>query len=91
VGISGSTELGHHVTMAGKSGAVGHIRIGDRVTVTALTGVTEDVPAGTMISGFPSRPHREWLRAMANLYQVEDLRRRVKELESRLRERRDDD
>jgi UDP-3-O-[3-hydroxymyristoyl] glucosamine N-acyltransferase len=85
VGISGSTHLGHHVVMAGQSGAVGHIRIGDGAVVTAKTGVTEDVPAGAMVSGFPSRPHKEWLRAMANLFTLEELRRRVKTLEDMLR------
>lgn len=91
VGISGSTELGSHVTMAGRSGAVGHIRIGDGATVTALTAVTQDTPPGAVVSGHPSRPHREWLRAMANLYQLEGLRRKVKELERRLEETRDGD
>jgi UDP-3-O-[3-hydroxymyristoyl] glucosamine N-acyltransferase len=84
VGISGSTHLGHHVVMAGQSGAVGHITIGDGAVVTAKTGVTEDVPAGAMVSGFPSRPHKEWLRAMANLFTLEELRRRVKVLEEAL-------
>jgi len=86
VGISGSTHLGHHVVMAGQSGAVGHITIGDGAVVTAKGGVTEDVPAGAMVSGFPSRPHKEWLRAMANLFTLEELRRRVKSLEDALRQ-----
>ncbi|HLE60288.1 MAG TPA: UDP-3-O-(3-hydroxymyristoyl)glucosamine N-acyltransferase [Thermoanaerobaculaceae bacterium] len=85
VGLSGSTHLGHHVVMAGQSGAVGHMSIGDGAVVTAKTGVTEDVPAGAMVSGFPSRPHKEWLRAMANLFTLEELRRRVKTLEDALR------
>ncbi len=82
VGISGSTKLGRHVVMAGQSGAVGHIRIGDGTVVTAKTGVTEDTPPGAMVSGFPSRPHKQWLRALANLYGLEDLRRAVKRLEA---------
>ncbi len=84
VGISGSTKLGHHVVMAGQSGAVGHIRIGDGTVVTAKTGVTEDTPPGAMVSGFPSRPHKQWLRALANLYSLEELRRTVKRLEAAL-------
>lgn len=84
VGISGSTRLGHHVVMAGQSGAVGHIRIGDGTVVTAKTGVTEDTPAGAMVSGFPSRPHRQWLKAQANLYALEELRQAVKRLEASL-------
>ena len=83
-GISGSTHLGHHVVMAGQSGAVGHITIGDRVTLSARGVATEDVPAGTLLSGFPGRPHREWLRAQANFYQLDELRRRLRALEERV-------
>jgi UDP-3-O-[3-hydroxymyristoyl] glucosamine N-acyltransferase len=83
-GVSGSTELGHHVVMAGQSGAVGHIHIAERTVVTAKTGVTEDTAPGSMVSGFPSRPHREWLKAMAYLYQLEDLKHRVHDLEQAL-------
>ncbi len=85
-GISGSTRLGHHVVMAGQSGAVGHIAIGDGTVVTAKTGVTQDTPAGAMVSGFPSRPHKEWLRATANLFTLDELRRRVKKLEAAVRQ-----
>lgn len=84
VGISGSTRLGHHVVMAGQSGAVGHICLGDGTVVTAKTGVTEDTPPGAKVSGFPSRPHAQWLRALANLYGLEELRRSVKRLEAAL-------
>jgi UDP-3-O-[3-hydroxymyristoyl] glucosamine N-acyltransferase len=86
VGISGSTHLGHHVVMAGQSGAAGHLTIGDGAIVTAKAGVLEDVPVGAMVSGFPSRPHKRWLRAMANLFTLEELRRRVKSLEDALRQ-----
>ena len=81
VGIAGSTQLGHHVVMAGQSGAVGHIRIAERTVVTAKCGVTEDTAPGAMVSGWPSRPHKEWLRAMGNLFQLEGLRRRLRALE----------
>ncbi len=84
VGISGSTKLGHHVVMAGQSGAVGHITLADGTRVTAKTGVTEDTDPGEMVSGFPSRPHREWLKAMANLYRIDELRRRIEKLEREL-------
>jgi UDP-3-O-[3-hydroxymyristoyl] glucosamine N-acyltransferase len=84
VGISGSTRLGHHVVMGGQSGAVGHITLADGTRVTAKTGVTEDTRAGEMVSGFPSRPHREWLKAMANLFRLEELRHRIERLEQAL-------
>lgn len=81
VGISGSTVLGDHVVMAGQSGAAGHLRIGSRVVATAKAGVVRDVPEGAMVSGFPARPHREWLRDAAALRRIEALRRKVRELE----------
>jgi len=82
VALAGSAKLGHHVTMAGQSGAVGHIVLGDGAVVTAKTGVTEDVPPGTMVSGFPARPHKAWLKAMAGLFQLDELRNRLKRLEA---------
>lgn len=84
VGISGSTELGRHVVMGGQSGVVGHVRLGDRTQVTAKAGVTDDTEPGSMVSGFPGRSHREWLRALGNLYKLEGLRRRLAELERRI-------
>jgi len=83
-GISGSTRLGHHVVMAGQSGAVGHVTLAPGTVVTAKGGVSEDTAGGEMISGWPGRPHREWLKAMANLFRLEELRRRVKALEERI-------
>jgi len=58
----------------------------DGTVVTAKTGVTQDTPAGAMVSGFPSRPHKEWLRATANLFTLDELRRRVKKLEEAVRQ-----
>ena len=80
-GISGSTKLGRRVVMAGQSGAVGHVTVAEGTVVTAKAGVTEDTMPGQMISGWPGRPHREWLKAMGNLFRLEELRRRVKSLE----------
>ncbi len=84
VGISGSTRLGHHVTMAGQSGAAGHLSIGSGAIVGAKTAVIKDVPDRAFVSGIPAQPHRDWLRAGANLRRLDELRRRVGELEARL-------
>jgi UDP-3-O-[3-hydroxymyristoyl] glucosamine N-acyltransferase len=86
VGVSGSTQLGHHVVLAGQVGVAGHLTIGDGAVVTGRGGVTEDVQAGAMVSGFPARPHKEWLRTMANLFTLEELKRRVKSLEDAVRQ-----
>jgi len=88
VGISGSTQLGHHVVMAGQSGAAGHLRLGAGTVVTAQAGVMADTKPGEWVSGIPARPQRDWMRAMANLFRLEELRRRVKALEETIRQMR---
>lgn len=84
VGISGSTRIGHHVVFAGQSGCSGHLTIGDGAVLAARAVAIKDLPDGAFVSGYPARPHREWLKANANLQRLDELRRRVKELERRL-------
>ncbi len=70
VGISGSTRVGDGVILAGQAGVVGHISIGDGARIGAQAGVIASVPAGVAVSGYPARPHREFLRAQAALYRL---------------------
>jgi len=78
VGIAGSTTIGDHAVFAGQSGAVGHIRIGRGVKVTAKTAVSKDVPDGAMVSGFPSRDHRQWLKEQAALARLPEILDRIR-------------
>lgn len=84
VGISGSTQIGHHAVFAGQSGCSGHLTIGDGAVLAARAVAIKDLPDGALVSGYPARPHREWLKANANLNRLDELRRRVKEIERRL-------
>ncbi|MGH7592881.1 MAG: UDP-3-O-(3-hydroxymyristoyl)glucosamine N-acyltransferase [Gemmatimonadales bacterium] len=70
VGVAGSTVLGDRVVLAGQSGCIDHVALGDDVTVGAKAAVMSNVPAGTAVSGYPARPHREFLRAMATVYRL---------------------
>jgi UDP-3-O-[3-hydroxymyristoyl] glucosamine N-acyltransferase len=85
VGISGSTEIGDFVAMGGQAGAAGHIHIGDRVQVGAKSGVTRDVSEGETISGFPAVSHTEWLKTQAVLRNLPRLRKRMMDMEERIR------
>ncbi len=87
VGIAGSTTLGAGVTLGGQVGTQGHIHIGDGASIGGQAGVFGDVPAGAVYSGYPARPHKEALRAQANLFRIPELRQRVRELERRLEEK----
>jgi UDP-3-O-[3-hydroxymyristoyl] glucosamine N-acyltransferase len=84
VGISGSTHIGHHTVFAGQSGCSGHLKIGSGVVLAARAAAYKDVPDGAAMAGAPARPHREWLKANANLQRLDGLREKVKQLEERL-------
>ena len=86
VGISGSTEIGHGVVIGGQAGIGGHITVGERATLAGQAGVTKDVPANTVVSGYPAREHSLAKRLYAHVAMLPELFRRVKELERRLRE-----
>ena len=86
VGIAGSTTIEDEVVLAGQVGVAGHLRIGKGVVATAQTGVPNSVDAGTMISGYPAIPNRDWLKASAIFRQLPALKKRVAELEERLAE-----
>jgi UDP-3-O-[3-hydroxymyristoyl] glucosamine N-acyltransferase len=70
VGVAGSTRLGDDVVVAGQAGMAGHLTIGDRARIGAQAGVIANVEAAGAVSGFPARPHREYLRAQAALYRL---------------------
>lgn len=93
-GISGSTLIGKNVTLAGQAGLVGHITVGDGAIVAAQGGVTKSVPANTLVSGYPAKPHHIAIKVNAcvqnlpRLYEkVEQLKKKIEELESRLKEK----
>lgn len=73
VGVSGSTRLGDRVILAGQSGVVGHVTIGDDARVGAQAGVISSIAPATDVSGFPARPHREFLKGVAALYRLAPL------------------
>ena len=87
VGISGSTIIEDDVTMAGQTGTVGHVTIGRGATVAARGVVTSNVEPGSVVSGFPMKPHGEERRILASLRKLPQLIKRVKELEKKLEEK----
>jgi UDP-3-O-[3-hydroxymyristoyl] glucosamine N-acyltransferase len=84
VGIAGSTRIGRHCAIGGGAGIIGHLEIADRVTITAMTFVTRSIAEpGVYGSGVPHAPVRDWHRSLARLHRLDDLARRVSNLERR--------
>jgi UDP-3-O-[3-hydroxymyristoyl] glucosamine N-acyltransferase len=83
-GISGSTVIGKDVILAGQAGLVGHITVGDGAIAAAQAGVTKSIPAHTMVSGYPARPHDEAKRVNACVQNLPSLYKKIKELEEKV-------
>jgi UDP-3-O-[3-hydroxymyristoyl] glucosamine N-acyltransferase len=83
VGLAGSTELGKNVILAGQAGVAGHCKVGDEVVITAQSGTHGDIPAGSVISGFPGFDNKQWLRSVAVFNRLPELARAVRELTAR--------
>ena len=63
VGIGGSASLGNNVVLGGQVAIKGHIHLDDGAMVAAKSGVHANVPKGTIVSGIPAIPHKDWLKA----------------------------
>ncbi|MBN1870162.1 MAG: UDP-3-O-(3-hydroxymyristoyl)glucosamine N-acyltransferase [Candidatus Omnitrophica bacterium] len=92
VGISGSVNIGKGAILAGQAGITGHITIGEGAVIYAQSAITKSVPAHARVSGYPARPHIEAKRIHAftqrlPLYvkMIQDLEKKVEELEASLR------
>ena len=84
-GISGSTRIGRNCTVAGAVGMAGHLTIGDQVHFTGMAMVTRSFPdSGTYSSGIPAMPSGEWRRNVARFRHLDELSRRLKQLEERV-------
>lgn len=86
VGIAGSCRIGNRAVLAGQVGVADHVTIGAGAILTAKSGVPNDVPAGEVWSGIPSRPTGETKRIWAGESQLPELIKRVRALERRVRE-----
>ena len=85
VGISGSTSIGRNCMIAGGVGMVGHIDVCDGVFVTGMTMVTRSITEpGAYSSGTAMQPAAEWKKSAARIRQLDELARRVKQLEKQL-------
>ena len=85
VGLAGSSRLGKNVLLAGQVGVAGHLTLGDNVVATAQTGIPHDVPANTMVSGYPAMENKLWLKCAAVFNKLPEIYETVRALQVRLK------
>lgn len=85
-GIAGSVIIGDRVTIASQAGIRDHVEIGSDTIVAGRGGVTKDIPARSLVSGYPARDHREELRIEAGIAKLPELIKRVAHIEKKLGE-----
>jgi UDP-3-O-[3-hydroxymyristoyl] glucosamine N-acyltransferase len=78
-GIAGSVQVEDEAIIAGQAGIGDHLTIGRGARVLVQSGIIADIEPGATVSGYPARPHREYLRAQAALYRLMKI---VDELEN---------
>jgi UDP-3-O-[3-hydroxymyristoyl] glucosamine N-acyltransferase len=87
VGIVGSTRIGRHVVLAGGVGVGGDgpIEICDRVVVSGMTHVSASITEpGIYSGGVLHAPSRQWKRNALRFNRLDELSRRVAQLEKAL-------
>lgn len=85
-GISGSTIIGKRCMFAGKASSVGHVTICDDVIVGAASFISKDIgEPGVYVASFPAEKDKTWKRKAARFRQIDDIVKRLKELEKRIK------
>ena len=85
VGIAGSTRIGEYCSIGGGAGIAGHLTIADHTTVLGQTLINRSVKtAATYASGTGMQLARDWRKSAVRFTQLEQMVRRIKELEKRL-------
>lgn len=83
--VAGSSKVGDNCIIAGQVGIVGHIEIGNQVTIAAQSGVTRGVKDGVTLLGTPAMDARQQRRNYIYTRNIEDLVKRIEELEKKLK------
>ena len=64
--------------MGGQAGIRDHVHIGSRAILSAMAGITNDVPDGTVMLGVPATPERDQKLKLAAVTQLPEMRKEFK-------------
>ncbi|OOE34497.1 MULTISPECIES: UDP-3-O-(3-hydroxymyristoyl)glucosamine N-acyltransferase [Salinivibrio] len=83
--MAGSLKVGKHCIIGGASVFNGHMEITDNVTITGMAMVMRPITEpGMYSSGIPLQPNREWRKTAARVLKIDEMHKRLKELENQL-------
>ena len=86
-GIGGSSDIGAYSILAGQAGVAGHLKVGPKSVVAAKSAVITNLEGNQQYMGYPAVPDREAKRQIIALKKLPDLIKRVRELETQLKDR----
>jgi len=93
VAVGGSTTIGRYCLAGGQAGITGHITVADRTTIAARTAVLRAItePGLTWSGTIGAQPIRAWQKNLSRLLKLDELARRVRNIETNPGETREDD
>jgi UDP-3-O-[3-hydroxymyristoyl] glucosamine N-acyltransferase len=87
VAIGGSATIGKRCTIGGAAAIAGHLEIADDVHLTATSAVPNTIAEpGIYSSGMPVQENRAWRRNVVRLRQLDEMAKRLRNLEKKLDE-----
>ena len=85
--LAGSTRLGRYCVIGGGVGITGHLSITDKVTVSAMSMVTQSIDQpGLYSSGTLLQESAQWKRNVVTLGKLNELSRTVRNIERQLQQ-----
>jgi|TARA_Y100000310_G_scaffold329287_1_gene398835 UDP-3-O-[3-hydroxymyristoyl] glucosamine N-acyltransferase len=89
--IAGSTSIGSYCLLGGAVGVIDNLEITDRVEITAMTLVSQSITEpGRYSSGTGLLPSRDWKRNIVGFKKMDEMLKRLKQVEKRLQKLADD-
>ncbi|MBZ4200322.1 MAG: UDP-3-O-(3-hydroxymyristoyl)glucosamine N-acyltransferase [Methylotenera sp.] len=85
VAIAGSSRIGKHCRIGGAAMVLGHLEIVDGVTVSAGSMITRSLLVkDTYTAIMPFQSHEDWLNNAAQIRQLDNMAKKIKNLEKQL-------
>ncbi|MDP2559986.1 UDP-3-O-(3-hydroxymyristoyl)glucosamine N-acyltransferase [Psychrobium sp. 1_MG-2023] len=82
--FAGSSSIGDNCIIGGSCAISGHLTLCDGVTITGMSMVIKNIETpGVYSSGMPSQTNREWRKNGARYRQLDDIAKRLKQLEKK--------